>query len=115
MHSDEAADACVFLMNLPDNQLDKILANEELGPIVNIGCGEDLTIRELAELIAKIVGFNGRLVFDTSKPDGTPRKLLDISRLSALGWKPRRESFEEEVRNSYRDFCERYASVSAQS
>lgn len=114
LHSDEAADACVFLLNLPDNQLDEILANEEISPLVNIGCGEDLTIRELAELIARIVGFNGRLVFDTSKPDGTPRKLLDISRLTALGWKPRRESFEEQVRNTYRDFCEKYAPVSAQ-
>ena len=113
LHSDEVADACVFLLNLPENQLDEILANEEVGPIVNIGCGEDLTIRELAELIAKIVGFNGRLAFDTSKPDGTPRKLLDISRLGALGWKPRRESFDEQVRNCYRDFCERYAPVSA--
>ncbi|HEY6443356.1 MAG TPA: GDP-L-fucose synthase, partial [Candidatus Acidoferrales bacterium] len=72
LHSDEAADACVFLLNLPEDQLDKILANEEISPIVNIGCGEDLTIRELAELIATIVGFNGRLAFDTSKPDGTP-------------------------------------------
>ena len=113
LHSDEAADACVFLLNLPENQLDEILANEEISPIVNIGCGEDLTIRELAELIAKIVGFNGRLVFDTSKPDGTPRKLMDISRLSALGWKPRRESFEDQLQNTYRDFYERYASVSA--
>ena len=113
LHSDEAADACVFLLNLPDNQLDEILANEEISPIVNIGCGKDLTIRELAELIAQIVGFNGRLVFETSKPDGTPRKLLDISRLSALGWKPRRESFEEQLQNTYRDFCERYVSVLA--
>ena len=113
LHSDEAADACVFLLNLPDNQLDKILANEEISPIVNIGCGEDLTIRELAELIAKTVGFNGRLVFDTSKPDGTPRKLLDVSRLSALGWKPRREPFERQLQNTYRDFCEMYVSASA--
>ncbi len=111
LHSDEAADACVFLLNLPDNQLDEILANEEISPIVNIGCGEDLTIRELAELIARIVGFEGRLAFDASRPDGTPRKLLDISRLSALGWKPRRDSFEGQLRNTYRDFCERYASV----
>lgn len=113
LHSDEAADACVFLLNLPDNRLDEILANEEISPIVNIGCGEDLTIRELAELIAKIVGFHGRLVFDTSKPDGTPRKLLDISRLSVLGWRPRRESFEERLQNTYRDFCERYVPISA--
>jgi GDP-L-fucose synthase len=115
LHSDEAADACVFLLNLPSNQMDEILANEEISPIVNIGCGEDLTIRELAELIAKIVGFNGRLVFDASKPDGTPRKLMDISRLSALGWKPRRNSFAEQLQATYRDFCETYASVSARS
>ncbi len=113
LHSDEAADACVFLLNLPDDLLNPILANDQVSPIVNIGCGEDLTIRELAELIAKIVGFEGCLLFDTSKPDGTPRKLLDISRLSALGWKPRRESFAEQLQNTYRDFCERYASVSA--
>ncbi len=113
LHSDEAADACVFLLNLPENQLDEILANEEISPIVNIGCGEDLTIRELAELIAKIVGFDGRMVFDTSRPDGTPRKLLDISRLTALGWRPRREPFEAQLQNTYRDFCERHSSVSA--
>ncbi len=115
LHSNEAADACVFLLNLPDNQLDEILANDEVSPIVNIGCGEDLTIRELAELIARIVGFNGRLVFDTSKPDGTPRKLLDISRLTALGWKPRRESFAEELKNTYKDFLEKVGSISVRN
>lgn len=113
LHSDQAADAYVFLLNLPDNKLDGILANEEISPIVNIGCGEDLTIRELAELIAKIVGFNGRLVFDTSKPDGTPRKLLDISRLTALGWQPGRESFAEALQNTYRDFLAKAGSFSA--
>ena len=113
LHSDEAADACVFLSNLPESQLDEILANEEIGPIVNIGSGEDLTIRELAELIAEVAGFNGRLVFDTSKPDGTPRKLLDISRLSALGWRPRRDSFEEQLQDTYRDFGERLRFASA--
>ena len=112
LHSDEAADACVFLLNLPDNQLDEILANEGVSPIVNIGRGEDLTIRELAELIARIVGFKGRLAFDTSKPDGTPRKLMDISRLTALGWRPRRQSFTQELQNTYRDFLEKVGSVS---
>jgi GDP-L-fucose synthase len=57
--------------------------------IINIGCGEDVTIRELAELICEVVGFHGELVFDSTKPDGTPRKLLDVSRLKALGWRPR--------------------------
>ena len=57
-------------------------------PLVNVGSGEDLSIRELAQTIARVVGFDGRLVFDTSKPDGTPRKLMDSSRIAAMGWKP---------------------------
>jgi GDP-L-fucose synthase len=56
--------------------------------IINVGCGEDISIRELAELICDIVGFDGELAWDTAKPDGTPRKLLDVSKLRALGWKP---------------------------
>ena len=88
--SDDAADACVFLMKLPDLQFAQIVSqNENHYPIVNIGCGRDMTVRELAELIAETVGFTGRLVFDHSKPDGTPRKLLDVSRLAELGWRPR--------------------------
>ena len=59
------------------------------GPLVNIGTGEDVTIRELAETVMQVVGFDGRIVFDSSKPDGTPRKLLDVSRLAALGWRAR--------------------------
>jgi GDP-L-fucose synthase len=78
LHVEDLADAVVFLM--------KAWSDEE--PI-NIGTGTDVTIAELAQLIAEILGFSGRFRFDTSKPDGTPRKLLDISRLSALGWRPR--------------------------
>jgi GDP-L-fucose synthase len=66
-----------------------LLETYDAEPIVNIGWGEDVTIRELAETVASVAGFQGRLVFDSSKPDGTPRKLLDTSRLSALGWKPK--------------------------
>lgn len=113
LYSDEAADACVFLLSLPDDLLNPVLANEEVSPIVNVGCGEDLTIRELAELVATVVGFEGQLVFDTSKPDGTPRKLLDIGRLTALGWEGRRGSFAEQLHNTYRDFCEKYRYRSA--
>jgi GDP-L-fucose synthase len=76
LYVDDLADACVHLM---ENGYD--------GPLVNIGCGEDVTIRELAETVQQIVGFRGRIVFDTSKPDGTPRKLLDVSRLASLGWR----------------------------
>ncbi|MBS1670886.1 MAG: GDP-L-fucose synthase [Bacteroidetes bacterium] len=76
LHTDDLAEACIFLMN---NYNDKGL--------VNIGWGEDVTILELAELIKKIVEYNGKLVFDTTKPDGTPRKLMDVSKLNNLGWK----------------------------
>ena len=78
LYVDDLADACVHLMERGYD-----------GPIVNIGTGEDVTIRELAETVMQVVGFNGRIVFDTSKPDGTPRKLLDVSRLAALGWRAR--------------------------
>ena len=102
LYSDDAADACVFLMNLPDNALNSIL-QDSMPPIVNVGCDMEITIRELAELIADIVGFQGRMVFDSSKPDGTPRKLLDSSRLTALGWRPR-TSLREGLKKAYQDF-----------
>ena len=86
LHSDDMADACVFLMSLPDELIEPIARSESQPPLFNVGCGMDLTIRELAELIREVVGFNGRLAFDASKPDGTPRKLLDVSRLKRLGW-----------------------------
>ena len=77
LHVDDLADACLFLLESYDSP-----------EIVNIGCGEDLTIRELAETVCAVLGFQGELVFDTSKPDGTPRKLLDMTKLFALGWRP---------------------------
>jgi GDP-L-fucose synthase len=86
LHSDDMADACIFLMSLPEDAYGSIDGSESPVPLFNVGCGEDQTIRELAELIRDVVGFRGRLTFDTSKPDGTPRKLLDVSRLKKLGW-----------------------------
>jgi len=111
LYSHDAADACVFLMNLPESNLDTIAAHDQLRPLVNVGYGEDLTIRELSELIARVVGFHKELVFDPSKPDGTPRKLLDTSRLTAMGWKPR-VSLLEGLTTTYRDFLEDAALVS---
>ena len=70
---------------------------------VNIGTGQDLSIKELAELIQKIIGYEGKLVFDSDKPDGTPRKLMDVSFLNSLGWKYKTE-LEEGIRISYKDF-----------
>ena len=108
LFSDDAADACLFLINLTEEQINSIVLRDDMRPIVNVGCGEDLTIREAAQLIAKVVGFQGRLVFDTSKPDGTPRKLLDISRLTALGWRPRVSLFEG-LQKTYADYSENIA------
>lgn len=90
LHADDMADACVYLMENYDAS--------DIGEFVNIGVGEDLTIRELAELIMDIVGYEGRIVYDTSKPDGTPQKLLDVTKLHSLGWKakiPLREGIQK--------------------
>src|SRR6266404_1318141 len=105
LHSDDAADACIFLMNLDDNKLTTITGSDQAWPTINIGCGEDLTIRELSELVAEVVGFKNQLLFDHSKPDGTPRKLLDISRLRTLGWTPR-ISLREGLALAYEAFLE---------
>ena len=89
LYSEDMADACVYLMNLPDEQFKPLLAadrNDGLPPLVNIGVGHDLTIRELAETVKTVVGYQGAIEFDTSKPDGTPRKLMDVGRLNAMGW-----------------------------
>jgi GDP-L-fucose synthase len=111
LFSDDAADACVFLMNLTDAQLNLVVRQGEERPVLNVGCGQDLTIREAAELTAEIVGFKGRLIFDHSKPDGTPRKLLNVNRLTALGWRAQ-TSFHEGLRRTYADFLLNVASTS---
>ena len=103
LYSDDAAEACVFLMNLADDKLVPLVANGQLPPVVNIGCGEDMTVRELSELIADVVGFSKKLVFDRLIPDGTPRKLLDTRHLTALGWKPC-TSLREGLEKTYQDY-----------
>src|SRR4030095_8935383 len=94
LHADDLADACFFLMQ----------KYSEAG-MINVGIGEDLTINELAHLIKKIVGYEGKIEHDTSKPDGTPRKLLDVSKLNAMGWKAK-ISLEEGLRKVYQEFLE---------
>ena len=94
LHVDDLADACVFLM--------KTYSADE---IVNIGWGRDISIAELAELVQRIVGFDGEIVYDTDKPDGTPRKLLDTTRLAALGWQPSVE-LEDGISDTYRWYLE---------
>lgn len=106
LYSEDMADACLFLMNLPDDQFAKLLGSDEsktgefAPPLVNIGTGQDLTIRELAEMVQEVIGFEGELVFDTSKPDGTPRKLLDVGLLNSLGWQ-HHVSLAEGVKKAY--------------
>ena len=96
LHVDDLADACLFLMrNYDDSEL------------INIGIGEDLTIKELALLVKDVVGFEGELVFDESKPDGTPRKLLDVSKLNSLGWKAK-IGLREGIEDTYRWFVGNY-------
>jgi len=85
LYSDDVAEACLFLISLDEDRYQTLLSETE-PPLINIGTGEDVTIRELAELVAKTVGFDGALVFDATKPDGTPRKLMDVTRLHNLGW-----------------------------
>jgi GDP-L-fucose synthase len=106
LFSDDAANACVFLMNLADEELDAILANAHSLPIVNVGCGNDVSIRRLAELVAEVVGFCGGLLFDASKPDGTPQKVLDISILAKMDWKPSTE-LQEGLARTYQDLLVR--------
>lgn len=86
LHADDLADACLFVMNLPDSDFDRLVHGADV-PLINIGMGKDSTIAELAGLIKEIVGFDGTIRFDTAKPDGTLQKLLDVSRMTALGWR----------------------------
>ncbi len=97
LYADDLADACVFLMEQGYS-----------GPLVNIGTGTDVTIRELAETVTRVLGFTGTLNFDTSKPDGTPRKLMNVSRLTQLGWKAT-TTLEDGIRMAYQDFLQRHA------
>ena len=92
LYVDDLADACVHLMERGYD-----------GPLLNIGTGVDVTIRELAETVMTVVGFEGRIVFDASKPDGTPRKLLDVSRLAEQGWRAR-TSLREGIALAYQDY-----------
>ena len=87
LYSDDLADACVFLMNLPEAQFQSLLCGTAAhAPLINIGCGEDHAIHELAEMVREVIGYGGEVTWDAEKPDGTPRKLLDVTRLTRLGW-----------------------------
>ena len=99
LHTRDLADACLFLLEKYDEP-----------DLVNIGCGEDVTIRELAETVCDVLGFDGSLEFDATKPDGTPRKLLDISKIKSLGWAPK-ISLRDGIAHAYRWFRENQSEV----
>jgi len=113
LYSEDAADACVFLMRLPESIIGELLASEENPPLVNVGCGVDLSVAEIAELVAEVVGYRGSIVFDRTKPDGTPQKLMDTSRLTAWGWKSQ-TSLRSGLAETYRDFCSQQFSHSGE-
>jgi GDP-L-fucose synthase len=102
LYSDDLADAVTFLLGLEDAQLEAHFG-EQNPPLINVGSGEDLSIAELMEMVKNVVGFEGQVIWDRSRADGTPRKLLDVSAMHALGWR-HKTSLEEGIRLAYEDF-----------
>lgn len=107
MYSSDLGDAISFLLGLPEERF-AALTRPDVTPLINVGVGEDVTIREVAELVKATVGYQGELKLDATKPDGTPRKLMDVGRLSALGWKAKTR-LDTGLRHAYEDFLERHA------
>ena len=102
LHSDDMADACIQLMEAPEETVEKALGGDH-PPLVNIGCGEDVTIGEIAALVGRSVGAKAKIVYDRSKPDGTPQKLLDAGLIRSFGWAPR-IPLAEGLKSTYQDF-----------
>jgi GDP-L-fucose synthase len=99
LYSEDLADGCIHLMNLPDSVYDGLLG-QEAAPLINVGSGQDMTVREIAEVVMQALEFDGELVFDRSRPDGTPRKLLDVSRIHGLGWQAS-TTLKQGIRKTY--------------
>ncbi|MCY1257810.1 GDP-L-fucose synthase [compost metagenome] len=113
LYSDDMANACVFLMGLDDTRFVPLLAadrNDGVPPIINVGTGSDLSILELAEMVASVIGYSGGIELDRSKPDGTMRKLLSVDRLHQLGWRHRTE-LKEGIEAAYRDYLDNVAGI----
>jgi GDP-L-fucose synthase len=114
LYSDDMADACVFLMKLSDDRYTALLGSDESvtgrfePPLVNIGVGHDVTIAELAAAVARVVGYVGSIVYDTNKPDGTPRKLMDVGLINRAGWKAS-TPLEAGLRTAYAEFAAQHA------
>lgn len=106
LYNQDLAAACVYLLNMEETEYNAFVGSTEQPPLVNIGYGQDFTIKDLAAIVAQVVGFNGQIIWDRSKPDGTPRKLMDSSRIFAFGWRPT-VKLQDGVRLAYQDFLAR--------
>lgn len=113
LFADDMADGCVFLMELNDTAFSAMTGSTADAPLINLGCGQDQTIRELANLIAEVVGYQGKLRFDHSKPDGTPQKLLDTGKIGRLGWRAR-TTLHDGLERAYAAFKRERLSPAAQ-
>ena len=109
LYCEDLAEACIFLMNLPDNRFSTFMSQDK-PPMINIGHGKDISIHELAELIKKITGYKGKILWDSTKPDGTLRKTLDVSKMTGLGWQPK-TSLKRGIELTYQDFCAQMVST----
>jgi len=105
LYSEDMADACIYLMNLPDTEY-RTFFTEDVAPLINIGTGKDASIAELAMVVAKVIGFKGKLVYDASKPDGTMRKVLDVTKVQSYGWKPAID-LEQGIGLAYKEWLSR--------
>jgi GDP-L-fucose synthase len=114
LYSDDLAEACLFFMNLDDQKFNSLVGSEVHPPLINVGSGMDQSIRELAQLVADVIGYDGEILFDPTKPDGTPRKLLDTSRLRSLGWRPA-VSLREGLEVTSREFLESFRESAGES
>jgi GDP-L-fucose synthase len=103
LYSDDLGEAAVYLMRLRDDVMDQVAASVDQPPLVNIGVGKDISIKELVDLVKDVVRFKGQIEWDTTKPDGTPRKLLDVNKLKDLGWVAS-TNLREGIQKSYKDF-----------
>lgn len=116
LYNEDMADACVYLMSLPDSLYQSLLGSDEFAtgkfepPLVNIGYGSDITIKELAETVGKVIGYTGNIVFDTTKPDGTMRKLMDVNLLSKMGWKASM-TIDKGLANAYADYLSNQSNI----
>jgi GDP-L-fucose synthase len=105
LYVDDMAEACVFLMNLDEKRYQSLISSKDEPPLINVGCGEDISIKELVEQVKTIIGYQGEVHWDLSKPDGTLRKLLDITKMKQLGWLPN-TPIEMGIKLAYADFLQ---------